>query len=158
MNNKGFTLIELMATIILLSIIMTIGTVSVVSAINTSKEKSYDTLISNVKTAAKAFYEECENSYIIETEIPIEKCSINDNKLTISYKTLLDYGFLKSSAITEEDIDNDGVKEEIKIIENPKDNSNLNNCNILVTKEVDTNSGVSYVFSKVGIDSICPTY
>ena len=158
MNNKGFTLIELLATIILLSIIMTVGAYSVVGAITASREKSYDILISNVKTAAKSFYEECENSKIIASSIPTEYCSIYNNKLTISYKTLLDYGFLKSSAITEEDIDNDGVKEKIKIIENPKDNSNLNNCNILVTKEVDTNSGVSYVFSKVGIDSICPTY
>lgn len=148
MNNKGFTLIELMATIMLLSVIMTIGTVSVVSAIKTSKEKSYDVLVSNIKTAAKSFYEECENSNIIETEIPGDKCKINttDNSLIISYETLLDYGFLKSSSKDEAG----------KKIENPKDNSSLNDCMILVTKEVDANDGVSYTYKNAG-DTSCPT-
>lgn len=147
MNNKGFTLIELLATIILLSIIMTVGAYSVIGSITASREKSYDFLISNVKTAAKSFYEECENSNIIASSIPTEYCSIDGNKLTISYKTLLDYGFLKSSSKDEA-----GNRK----IENPKDNSSLNDCSVNIIKSVDSSGGVSYAFSNAG-GGYCPT-
>lgn len=150
MNNKGFTLIELMATIMLLSIIMVIGTISVVNILNLSKEKSYTTLVANVKVAAKSFYEECENSGIIPTEIDSKYCNIADNKLTISFKTLLDYGFLKSSSKDDENN---------KKLENPKDNSSLNDCGILITKQIDSNGGVTYIYEKDldGDGLSCPT-
>ncbi len=40
MNNKGFTLVELLATIVILGLVMGIASYGVISAINTSKDKS----------------------------------------------------------------------------------------------------------------------
>ena len=40
MNNKGFTLVELLATIVILGVVMGIATYGVLSAINNSKLKS----------------------------------------------------------------------------------------------------------------------
>ena len=150
MNNKGFTLIELLATIILLSIIMAVGTYSIIGAITSSKDKSYDVLVSNVKVAAKSFYEECENRSIIPSLIPDAYCVINTGtkELTISYRVLLDYGFLKSSSKDEE-----GDRK----IENPRDNSSLNTCIVTVTKFVDTSGGVTFSYAGSG-DAGCPKF
>ena len=55
MNNKGFTLIELIATIALLAIIVTISFVSINSIITQSKIKNCETLVNNIKTATKEY-------------------------------------------------------------------------------------------------------
>ena len=129
MNNKGFTLIELIASIILLSIVMSITTVSVVGYINSSREKSYDLLISNIKVAAQEYFEECENYKIMDDEDDNATftCSITDNPINITIGELLQYGFLSSSAT-----DSDGNK----IVENPKTNESINECKLIVEKEI----------------------
>jgi len=58
-NNKGFTLIELLATIVLLAIVASIGTYSIVHVVTASKEKNYNLLIKNIKSAAEVYYQEC---------------------------------------------------------------------------------------------------
>lgn len=55
MNNKGFTLIELIATIALLAIIATISFVSINEVIKNSKIKNCENLINNIKSAAKEY-------------------------------------------------------------------------------------------------------
>ena len=94
MNNKGFTLIELMVTIILLSIVMVVAATSVIHYIEVSEEKSNKILIENIKISAENYYNECDSSSIIgNTTIP---CVIkNNNELTLSVENLVDYGFLK---------------------------------------------------------------
>lgn len=134
MNNKGFTLIELMATIILLAIVMSVATVSVVSYINTSKEKSYDILIENIKIGAQGYFEECENDNIIETSITcptiykIDNDEIITETITIYIRDLLTYGFLKSTA----------TEGENKVVKNPKTDEIINSCQIKVIKTVDS--------------------
>ena len=153
MNNKGFTLIELIASIILLSIVMSITTVSVVGYINSSREKSYDLLISNIKVAAQEYFEECENYEIMNDEDGEDDnatftCSITtDNTINITIGKLLQYGFLSSSAT-----DSDGNK----IVENPKTNESINNCGLIVVKKVDSNYLTTYEIISNPADSFCP--
>ena len=54
-NNKGFTFIELLAVIVLLGLLMTIGITSLSKYIKTSREKSYRILSQSIYEA----YENC---------------------------------------------------------------------------------------------------
>lgn len=124
LNNKGFTLIEIMAAIILLAIVMSVTTVSVISFINASKEKSYDLLVSEIKTGLENFYLECENQAIMGNSGSSIKCHKTDPTDTfdindgITIGDLVTYGFLKSS---EKESGN-------KVIKNPKTNEVINKC------------------------------
>lgn len=55
MNNKGFTLIELIVTIALLSIIAMISFVSVNAVIKSNKIEQCNNLISSIETATKEY-------------------------------------------------------------------------------------------------------
>ncbi len=154
MNNKGFTLIELLVTIILISILMTISTVSVIGLLNKSKQKSYDILIKNIETATENFYEECDNANLIETKINafcVEKISTipntNNKVATVSLKDLVNYGFLKSSSKNNNN----------KTVTNPKDNNDIGDCKITITKNIDNKGIVTYTITPVSnTNESCP--
>lgn len=151
MNNKGFTLIELLTVIILLSLVMSITAVSAVNIINTSKNKSYELLVKNIKIGAQEYFEECENKGVINSDID---CTINDvniggvmrKQMAFTLGDLLKYGFLTSS-----DSENDKI-------ENPKSNKNIKDCSITITKDVDDNFNVSYDIENNSVGNVdCPT-
>ena len=154
MNNKGFTLIELLVTIILISILMTISTVSVIGLLNKSKQKSYDILIKNIETATENFYEECDSANLIETKINafcVEKISTipntNNKVATLSLKDLVNYGFLKSSSKNNNN----------KTVTNPKDNNDIGDCKITITKNIDSKGIVTYTITPVSnTNESCP--
>lgn len=154
MNNKGFTLIELLVTIILISILMTISTVSVIGLLNKSKQKSYDILIKSIETATENFYEECDNANLIETKINafcVEKISTipntNNKVATVSLKDLVNYGFLKSSSKNNNN----------KTVTNPKDNNDIGDCKITITKNIDSKGIVTYTITPVSnTNESCP--
>lgn len=62
LNNKGFTLIELVATVVILGMIMVIGGYAVTELINNSKEKEYTLLIKEIGKAVELYYQECAYS------------------------------------------------------------------------------------------------
>lgn len=64
MNNKGFTLIELIATIALLAVISIISFVSINSVVEKNKISNCETLVSNIEIAAKEYIS--DNRYNIE--------------------------------------------------------------------------------------------
>ena len=115
MNNKGFTLVELIATIVILALVMSIGAISVTSIIKSAKEKNYNILIDNVKSATEIYYQECRyvNNY---DNSPID-CSIVDDGYVITLGKLVQYGYLKSddnstiiNPLNEEDITDCEIK------------------------------------------------
>lgn len=150
MNNKGFTLIELLATIILLALIMTVTTTSVIGIMNKSKEESYKILIDNIKIGAQEYFEECENNKIIGTSITCPtffEDGSNKKNMTTTLGELLIYGFLTSSAT--DDSNN-------KIVQNPKDNTDISNCEIIITKTIDGNNSVTYSVTVESSIGTCP--
>lgn len=91
-NNKGFTLIELLLTIVLLSVISVISFVSITAIINKNKENQCNTLVNDIKLAAKEYVS--DNRY----------GSINTS---ITAKSLLDGNYLSgkiTSSCTNEEI------------------------------------------------------
>lgn len=54
-KNGGFTLVELLATLAILSLVVSIVTYSAVGIVNNAKEKSYETTINNIKVATKNY-------------------------------------------------------------------------------------------------------
>ena len=51
-NNKGFTLVELLAVLAILSIVITIVITVSMNVVNSSKEKSYKVTINNIENEA----------------------------------------------------------------------------------------------------------
>ena len=59
-NNKGFTLVELLAVIVILSIIMVIAVMSINELINTSRAKAFNETMGVVVANAKVLFGEGE--------------------------------------------------------------------------------------------------
>lgn len=55
MKNKGFTLVELIAIILLLSIILTLAFTTLSNSLENSNERKYQTMIDNLKLAAEEY-------------------------------------------------------------------------------------------------------
>ena len=58
MNNKGFTLVELVATIALLAVISVISFVSINTVVSNSKISNCEKLVQSIKTATKEYVSE----------------------------------------------------------------------------------------------------
>ena len=82
MNNKGFTLIELIATIALLAIISVISVVSISGVINQSKVSDCESLVSNIKTSVKEYVSDNRYSFT------------SNNDFTITGDKLIDDNYL----------------------------------------------------------------
>ncbi len=64
MNNKGFTLVELIISIMLLSAIFIIAISSLVNTFSLTEETEYEILINNIKTQAQNYIIECDGGLI----------------------------------------------------------------------------------------------
>ncbi len=118
-NNLGFTLVELIATIVILALVMGISTYSISAIINNAKEKNYELLINNIKDAAETYYQECKyNEYTNDMGIT---CS-SDSITTLG--DLVMYGYLKS---------NDPDSSSSQKIVNPKNDEDITTCQIKIT-------------------------
>ena len=128
LNNKGFTLIEVLAVIVILSILMAIMVPSVGNIMKKNKADNYQNLEDSIISAAKIYIS--DNRYQITVgscttqNAKVDVLSINDqalssSKLPISF--FVDAGNLKTTS--------DG-----KIV-NPKDKKSLNlNSSYVVVK------------------------
>ena len=136
LNENGFTLVELLVTIVIIAILATIVTFSVTRSINNSKEASYNLLVDSIVLAAKNYYIEC--SYNSEEELfKDETGTVVCNKFSVG--KLAQLGFLKVS-----DKDNNG---NFKVL-NPIDNVNISGCML----EVADNFNLSFS------NSNCPNF
>ena len=140
MNRKGFTLVELIATIVVLAMVMGIASYSIIGIMNNSKNKNYELLVKNIKDAAEVYYQECRysnNSGLVDGN----GNSICDSA-TITLGQLVEYGYLKGNT-------KNGDK---YALENPKTGESINNCEIAVNY----NSGTITIVNRSG--SACPDY
>lgn len=83
-NNKGFTLVELLAVIVILAILITIAVPSTIGISNKLKENMYCKKIDSIEVAAKLYGEDRKDSFT-ETHPSRE----------IAVKDLIETGYLK---------------------------------------------------------------
>ncbi|MDY3934640.1 MAG: type II secretion system protein [Bacilli bacterium] len=115
LNKKGFTLVELIATIVVLALVVSISAYAITNIINSAKEKNYELLIKNIKDASETYYQECK--YSNNSGITCDD--------TVKLQDLVNYGYLKGN----------GTKDNKMEIINPKDNKNIGACSIAVKYE-----------------------
>lgn len=146
LNNKGFTLIEVLAVIVIITVLGGIAIPNVLKSINTSKETSEKVLKDNIKTAAQQLYEEIEYNdnelYDYTRSSKQESIKISDNVLTIHLQTLIMNGFL-----------GEGDEDSKKLI-NPVTGEDIGDCIITVKKNV-VNDVVNYEFLHVDTMDKC---
>ena len=105
MNNKGFTLIEVLSVLVLISIIVTIVFTTFGTTMSASKEEAYKLMKNNIISAGYNYINECKLE-TIECDFSFE----TNNKFTA--KTLQDVGLFKD-------------------LNSPIDGKNLGTCLIL---------------------------
>lgn len=131
MNRKGFTLIELLAVIIVIALIATIVTPSVIEYVNSAKNTSYNLLIQNTISASKTYYEECEYGDLSDSsKYGSYACKINGSTITTTLGALANTGMLSVNNVDP----NDKNK---KIVINPKDNTDISSCDVIIKKKVE---------------------
>jgi len=88
MNNKGFTLVELLAAIVILALLGFIASTSVTQVVKNSKSDLYNTQLESIKIAAEAWGKE-----------NIDKIPDVGSCRYLTLKVLKDYGILKDKVI-----------------------------------------------------------
>lgn len=136
-NNKGFTLVELIATIVVLALVMSFGSYTIVNIINKSKEENYNLLLEEIKNAGELYYQECK--YSNNSGIT---CVKNNNSYEIKLGDLVKYGYLKGNSS-----DNNADY----TLVNTKNDANISECKIRITY----NDGKVEVES-ISSDESCP--
>ena len=153
MNKKGFTLVELLATIILLAIVLSLSSIAIIGIINSSKEKNYEQLISNIKDGAEVYYQECK--YSKEAIIKMFKDDVSNANAfcdyNISLGELVTYGYIKGNS---KDYKNENVDEKLKfILVNSYDELDISNCIV----RVEYKNGKIVVTDESDGNTSCPT-
>ncbi len=157
LNNKGFTLIEVLAVIAIIAILGLIAVPGVLNSINNGKKSSYNIMISNIKTASQSLYEEVDymNGKVYNYDESGTKTAtlvkITNSKITLNLQTLVSNGYLKGTTSEKEG-------EKILILINPVDGQNIGSCQITITKETNQSTGkVNYkIESDSNSNSSCP--
>lgn len=157
LNNKGFTLIEILAAVSIVVILGLIATPSIINTINTSNNANYDILVKNITIAGKQLFEEIEYTKptiykYTENGKSTTEISISSNTITVNLQTLVSNGFLIGS----DNPNTSGSNKNHKIITNPKTKTDIGTCSIIITKTVDTNYNTNYEIKNNSTSSNCP--
>ena len=122
-TKRGFTLVELLATLAVLSIVLSIVVFSTSGVINNAREKSYETTINNVLVAGGNYT--VENPELSEWE---ECDSGNCEYQCISVNELISNGYFKGDILESEVEKNVNIKEVDSVyIERDKDSKTITN-------------------------------
>lgn len=126
---------------------------SIVDSLNKSKETSYKVLINNIKVAAETYYEECEYGDLSDQgkygdyDCKIETDPNSNNYIEITLSDLANTGFLSVK-----DVDENNKKQVL----DPRNNNNISDCQITITKNIDEKYKVTYTITPKG-GTNCPT-
>ncbi len=133
MNNKGFTLVELLAVIVVLAIIVSIAVPSTVSISRKIKGNLFCQKVNSIVNAASLYGEDYKETFGFETY------HIN-NKTCVDSKTGNEYqvegGFFNAQEIQVKDLLNKGYLKKEKAEEgnvvDPRTNENMENDHLVV--------------------------
>ena len=113
MNNKGFTLTEILAALVIISIALIVVSKEIGKTLSITKQESYDLMKQNIAQSADIYIKECNKT---------EKCGLkwNNNKTKFKAKVLKENGYYVN-------------------LKSPIDNKDLSEC---LTIEVTKNNGI----------------
>lgn len=99
MNKKGFTLIELMAVVVILGVIMTIGGIAVFNIISSQQQSLLEEQIKSLKDTAVTYA--FSNKYVLEScgkESDVNPSNLTNSKCfrKITIKNLVDSHFFEN--------------------------------------------------------------
>lgn len=152
-RKNGFTLVEILSIIIILSMVVVIGVPVYQSSSRKSKEKMYRAKLDNANQSGKLWAldnTDCFKDNVCEDKITLIECEAegfgaNDKCYLISLETLAAEGYYS-------------YDDESGNIINPKDNSLMNNEQILIvynteSKKISNHSLKSYLYKVITFDS-----
>ncbi len=143
LDNKGFTLVELIAVIVLLSLITSIGVTSMNAVILRSKEENYELLVENIRNSVETYYHECKyNLNDLNRGFCGSGTPYVSPKTTLTLGELVVGGFITSNSV--------GVRD-LKLY-NPIDNVDISNCKI----NYSYNNGKITITKVSSSNSSCP--
>ncbi len=130
-NNRGFTLVELLAVIVILAILITIAVTSTLGISNRLKENMYCKKIDSIEVSAKLYGEDYKENF---EDLYEGKYSSK----TIQVKDLIQKGYLKKE-------DNNGIID-------PRNNSNMENLELIVYEKYNR---IYVHFTSAEINDVC---
>ena len=124
-KNQGFTLIEVLATILIISIVFGASYYFTMNTINNSKEKSKEISINSIKTSARTYSKEYPNNLIWKEDG-------ENHYACVTIQDLINAGYYKEEQI------NNIIDEKYKSIILTKNNSNT-----IISEELDESGSCS---------------
>lgn len=107
MNNKGFTLVEILVSLCIISIILIFVVFSINRTTALSKENAYKIMKNNINKTANIYITECENFILDCSNDYVWK----DNKTSFKVNKLIDHGYFSQNELI-----------------NPVNDKDLSNC------------------------------
>ena len=165
LDNKGFTLVEVLAVVVIIGILGGVAITGVLSAINTSKDASYNMMISDIVTASENMYNEVDFSDDADDGAVFQynnggnlgsKVVISSNTINTNLQTLVSNGFLSGEENGNKDKE-DASNKNNRIILDPKTRTDIGDCEIEITKTINNNNTTTYDVKSKSSDSKCPT-
>ena len=93
MNNKGFTLIELILVIAIIALLSLVFTPNILNLMNKNNTNAYNSIITSVESAAKNYVTNNKYDTTITSKI---NCSNETNIIEVDLQTLVNAGDLSS--------------------------------------------------------------
>lgn len=87
-NKRGFTLVEIIAVVVILALVGLIVVPAVLNSINNTKETAYNTMVNNIESVTKL--------YISENKGEIANINVINSNIKVSLQQLIDSGLIKA--------------------------------------------------------------
>ena len=154
MNKKGFTLVELLGTIIILALVMSIAGFSITTILNSSKAENYQLLVRRIDAGAELYYQECK----YDDKSAIKKyCEVDNNNGKKGYKitigNLVTYGYMTANGKMSDSVNTTNVNNP-KVFRPDDTDKYIDDCLIKVYFDPNTKKTVVEALSN---DTGCPT-
>lgn len=117
-NRKAFTLIEILAVIVIMGILLLVISIPVTKYVENSKKKIYQSHEKELENATKNYMIDCMTNNGIMNNDDVCEMPKNEQGVILDYKTLVDNGYSKEL----EDPDSDGYCDQSYVVTNKTEN------------------------------------